>query len=73
MQWLAFFSTMVIITVIIALQWPRMKHYPRKDKGAFLVLLLFGLVLSMFDLKYMNGPTTWVEAIFKPFGQFMEK
>ncbi|KAB7706305.1 hypothetical protein F9802_11500 [Bacillus aerolatus] len=59
--------------VIILFQWPKMKQAPKKDKWAFGVLLLIGWGLSMFDLQHMGGPTAWIEALFRPFGKFMEK
>ena len=73
MRWGAFFCTTIIVALIILYQWPKMKQNPKKDKIAFSILLLIGWVLSMFDLPHMAGPTTWIEALFKPFGQFMEK
>ncbi|RST74415.1 hypothetical protein D4T97_011730 [Siminovitchia acidinfaciens] len=66
-------GTIVIVTVIIFLLWPRMKQIPKKDKRAFFVPLPIGLVLSMFDLQHMKGPVTLIEDIFKPIGQFMAK
>ncbi|MCM3167813.1 hypothetical protein [Peribacillus frigoritolerans] len=65
--------TTVIVTLIILFEWPKMKQNPKKDKMAFLTLLLTGLVLSMFNLPQMSGPTQWIEALFRPFGEFMEK
>jgi hypothetical protein len=50
-----------------------MRENPKKDKIAFFTLLLIGWVLSMFDLPHMGGPTAWIETLFRPFGQFMEK
>jgi hypothetical protein len=73
MRWGAFFSTTVIVALIILFQWPSMKQNPKKDKLAFFTLLLIGWGLSMFDLPHIGGPTSWVEALFRPFGQFMEK
>ncbi|MFK2826916.1 hypothetical protein QYG89_14770 [Bacillus sp. B190/17] len=73
MRWGAFFATAVIIFVIVLFQWPKMKKTPKKDKWVFSILLLIGLGLSMFELEHMAGPVTWIEAIFKPFGKFMEK
>ena len=49
-RWGAFFATTVIVALIILYQWPRMKQNPKKDKLAFITLLLIGWVLSMFDL-----------------------
>ncbi|WP_286178713.1 hypothetical protein [Bacillus sp. B4EP4a] len=65
--------TTVIVALIILFEWPKMKKNPKKDKVAFLTLLLTGLVLSMFNLPQMSGPTQWVEILFRPFGEFMEK
>lgn len=73
MRWGAFLLTSGIVVLIILYQWPRMKQNPRKDKMAFVSLLLIGWILSMFDLPHMSGPTSWIEALFKPFGRFMEK
>lgn len=73
MRWGAFMCTTVIVTLIILFEWPKMKQNPKKDKMAFLTLLLTGLVLSMFNLPQMSGPTQWIEALFRPFGEFMEK
>ncbi|MEH6996416.1 hypothetical protein V7075_27555 [Neobacillus drentensis] len=73
MRWGAFFATTVIVALIIIFQWPKIKQNPKKDKLAFFMLLLIGWVLSMFDLPHMAGPTTWIEALFKPFGKFMEQ
>ncbi|MCD1162946.1 hypothetical protein [Peribacillus frigoritolerans] len=73
MRWGAFFCTSVVVVLIILYEWPRMKQNPKKDKMAFLTLLLTGLILSMFNLPQMSGPTQWIEALFRPFGEFMEK
>ena len=65
MRWGAFFATTVIVALIILFQWPRMKQNPKKDKMAFLILLLIGWGLSMFDLPHMGGPTAWIESSFQ--------
>jgi len=71
-RWGAFFATTLIITIIIFIQWPRIKKYSKKDKWAFFILIFIGWGLSMFDLPNMAGPTTWVKALFKPFAPLME-
>ncbi|MFD6207372.1 hypothetical protein [Peribacillus sp. NPDC060253] len=65
--------TAVIVFLIILYEWPKMKKNPKKDKVAFLTLLLIGLVLSMFNLPQMSGPTEWIQTLFRPFGEYMEK
>lgn len=72
MEWRAFFATLVIGAVILLLQWPKMKQHPKMDKGAFIVFLLIGLVLSMFNLQQTPGPVSWVSALLKPLGKFLE-
>ncbi|AOH53496.1 hypothetical protein ABE28_003960 [Peribacillus muralis] len=73
MRWAAFFSTAFIVTVIILYEWPKIKRKPAKDKIALISLLLIGLLLSMFNLQEMAGPTSWIEALFRPLGEFMER
>ena len=72
LRWGAFAITTLIIVVIILLQKSQLKKKPKKDKFAFFMLLFIGWMLSLFDLSNMSGPITWVTAIFKPIGQFME-
>ncbi|WP_078109275.1 hypothetical protein [Heyndrickxia oleronia] len=59
--------------VIIVFQKSQLKKKPKKDKFAIFILLFIGWMLSMFDLSNMSGPITWVTAIFRPIGQFMEE
>ncbi|WP_207205095.1 hypothetical protein [Peribacillus sp. TH16] len=65
--------TTVIVALIILYEWPKIKQNPKKDKMAFFSLLLMGLVLSMFNIQQMSGPSAWIVTFFKPFGEFMEK
>ncbi|WP_414714809.1 hypothetical protein [Sporosarcina koreensis] len=73
MMWGTFFATMLIVMTIVFLQWPKMKTNPKKDKTAFIVLLVIGLLLSMLDLQYMKGPTSVRQFLFKPFVEYMQK
>ncbi|MGE6256503.1 hypothetical protein ACQKCU_01145 [Heyndrickxia sporothermodurans] len=73
MKWGTFFATTLIIIVIIFFQWPKLKQASKKDKGVFFSLLFIGWMLSMFDLPRISGPTSWISAIFEPFGQMLEK
>lgn len=71
---LAFFSCVTIaVLLILWFDWPRMKAKPPKDKAAFVTLLLIGWLLSMLDLPNTPGPTTLLEAVFKPFRGLVEK
>ncbi|WP_340084419.1 hypothetical protein MHB50_18110 [Siminovitchia sp. FSL H7-0308] len=71
MAWGSFFGTMMIVLVIMFLQWPKMKQNSKKDKAAFIVLLMIALLLSMFDLQHLKGPVTLVDVIFQPLGKFL--
>lgn len=73
MKWGAFISITAVVTLIILYEWARLKQAPKKDKIAFFLLLFIVWVLSMFNLQQMAGPVTLVEAIFKPFSQFLEQ
>ncbi|QED47286.1 hypothetical protein [Cytobacillus dafuensis] len=73
MKWGSFLATAFIILIIILLQWPKMKPKPKVEKSAFIVLLLIALLLSMFNLPYISGPAKWIEYVFKPFGEILEK
>ncbi|MBY0011228.1 hypothetical protein [Paenibacillus typhae] len=71
---LALFSGVTIASLLILwLDWPRMKANPAKDKAAFLSLLLVTWLLSMLDLPNTLGPTTFLEAVFKPLRGLLEK
>lgn len=72
MKWGIFFATAFIIGMIILFQWPKLKNYPKKDKAAFIVLILFSLSLSLFDLPYIEGPIKWIEYILQPFVHFVK-
>ncbi|WP_285768412.1 hypothetical protein [Peribacillus sp. SI8-4] len=73
MKWAAFLSTAFIAILIILYEWPKLKQKSAKDKLALVSLLLIGLLLSMFHLQEMAGPTSWIEAFFRPLGEFMER
>ncbi|MDQ8734179.1 hypothetical protein [Paenibacillus sp. LHD-38] len=71
---LALFSGVTIAALLILwFEWPRMKAKPIKDKAALVSLLLIGWLLTMLDLPNTPGPTTLLEAIFKPFRGLVEK
>lgn len=70
------FLLILVFAVIIAFEAPglvRKKMW--RELTAFSVLLLIGMVLSFgqaLDLPLPN-PTRGIEAVFKPFSQYLEK
>ncbi len=73
MMWGQFFSVAVVVAVIVILQWPGIKDNPTRDKGAFMTLLLIGLILSLFNLEYIKGPPHLERAIFHPISRLIGK
>jgi len=71
-RWGAFFGTTLIITILIFMQWPRIKKYSKKEKSVFFILLLISWGLSLFDLPHIAGPVTWLKVLFKPIASIME-
>ena len=72
MRWEAFLGTTLIITIILFIQWPKIKKYAKKEKWIFFTLLFIGWGLSMFDLPNIAGPVTWLEILFKPFSPILD-
>jgi Na+/melibiose symporter-like transporter len=73
MSW-SFFSCVTIAVLLITwFEWPKLKQKPKKDKVAFISLLLIVWLLSMLDLPNTPGPTTVLHFIFKPFKGLLEQ
>ncbi|WP_309121063.1 hypothetical protein [Paenibacillus sp.] len=72
MKWGDFLGVTAMMGFIIAYEWPKMKQIPKKDKTAFVILLMIGWGLAMFDLQHMAGPATILEYVFKPFSKILE-
>ncbi|KQL49903.1 hypothetical protein AN963_09505 [Brevibacillus choshinensis] len=72
MKWGVIVTMTVLAVLLILYEWPRVKKLPKKDKVVFLTLVFMAWVLSMFDLPNVPGPTTLVQALFKPFGIVLE-
>ncbi|MBY0120973.1 hypothetical protein [Bacillus sp. S/N-304-OC-R1] len=73
MNWGIFFATACIIGMIVLYEWPKLKNYPKKDKTAFIVLIIFSLCLSLFNLPYIEGPIRWIQYVLQPFVNFVNK
>ncbi|UQZ86498.1 hypothetical protein SK3146_05791 [Paenibacillus konkukensis] len=74
MSWGTLLSITVLVILMIAYEWPKMKQYSTREKGAFIVLTLFGYVLGVLLIFFpeMPGPTQLVDAVFKPLGKMLE-
>ncbi|MEK3883997.1 hypothetical protein [Paenibacillus sp. PL2-23] len=66
MRWGKAAGVTLIVLCIIAIEWPRLKDKPVRDKAAFMAILTMGWLLAMLDLPNIQGPTALIEQIFKP-------
>lgn len=72
MKWVQIVVMSVLVCILFALEWPRLSGLPKRDKAAFITLLFVAWVLSMLDLPNLPGPTTFINALFRPLGQYLE-
>ncbi|GAB7388763.1 hypothetical protein BSNK01_26010 [Bacillaceae bacterium] len=75
MEWGVLSGIAVIVGGIVLYEWPRFDAKQRKEKAAFLVLLLLGVVLASLLLFFpdLPGPTQLIDAVFRPLGKYLEK
>jgi Ca2+/Na+ antiporter len=73
MRWSFFFGVTIIVLLIFWFEWRKLKHNPKRDKAAFMALLLLVWLMSMMDLLYTPGPTSALAIIFKPFKGLVEQ
>lgn len=72
MRWGFFCGVILAVILIFCVEWPKLKHKPKKDKISFVTLLLIACCLSMLDLPHTPGPTRALEFIYRPFKGLVE-
>jgi hypothetical protein len=72
-RWGVTLGVTLLVLLIILFELPALRQKPLRDKIAFFSLLLCGWVLAQFDLPNMAGPVTWLNELFKPWGNLMKK
>ncbi|MBA2939858.1 hypothetical protein HZF08_16215 [Paenibacillus sp. CGMCC 1.16610] len=72
MRWSLFCIVTIAMILISLFEWPKLKQKPKRDKAVFIMLLLTGWVLSMFDLPNTPGPTSIFKIVFKPLRGLIE-
>ncbi|KZE42824.1 hypothetical protein AV540_25480 [Brevibacillus parabrevis] len=72
MKWGLVAGMSALVCILFVIEWPRLSRLPRRDKMTFITLVFIGWVLSMFDLPNLPGPTTMINEIFEPLGQYLE-
>ncbi|WP_164669416.1 hypothetical protein [Virgibacillus doumboii] len=59
----------IVVAVFITLyEWPRIDQHLKKEKRAFVMLTIVGILLSALLIYFpeMPGPTELVQWVFKP-------
>ncbi|WP_085992235.1 hypothetical protein [Oceanobacillus senegalensis] len=62
----------ILITLV---EWPRIGKDQKKEKIAFVLLTVVGIILATLLVYFpeMPGPTQMVEGMLKPLGKLLEK
>lgn len=58
---------------IIWFEWPSLRKQPKKDRLVFALLLLVGWTLFTMDLPRMPGPISFLNYLFKPLSEILNK
>jgi hypothetical protein len=74
MKWGPVFLNSIVILVIFLSQWPTLKKLKKKEKIAFLFLVIFtwSLANTLVFFPEIPGPTQITDYIFKPLGKLLE-
>ncbi|KEO84833.1 hypothetical protein [Tumebacillus flagellatus] len=58
---------------IAYLEWRHLRTSPRKDRGVFLAFIGIGWLMAALLVIFpkLPGPTTWLDALFKPLFKWM--
>lgn len=75
MKWGPVFVSILIMIFMSLYQWPKLKKNQKKEKAAFLSLLILGWALAILLIIFPDipGPTQLIDWIYKPFGKILEK
>ncbi|HLS08425.1 hypothetical protein [Lentibacillus sp.] len=64
----------IVVTALITLyEWPKINENLKKEKRAFIVLIMAGVLLATLLTYFpaMPGPTELIEWVFKPFSSLL--
>ncbi|MFK9093917.1 hypothetical protein [Bacillus salipaludis] len=75
MKWGPVFVSILIMIFMSLYQWPKLKKNKKREKAAFLSLLILGWALAILLIIFPDipGPTQMIDWIYKPFGKILEK
>jgi multisubunit Na+/H+ antiporter MnhB subunit len=65
----------IFVSFMFLYEWPKMNHKQEKEKAAFIVLVVMGLLLGVLLVFFpdLPGPTQLFETILKPFSKMLGK
>lgn len=74
MKWGPALVCTFVVICIIFYQWPKIKEHQRKEKGAFIILSVFGWLLANLLIFFPDvpGPTELIDWLYKPLGNLLE-
>ncbi|MGG0278096.1 hypothetical protein [Bacillus rhizoplanae] len=64
-----------LVCLMALYQWPKMNHYPKKDKFVFVSLTAIGWILAILLNHFpdMPGPNKLIQIIFEPLEKMIPK
>lgn len=74
MKWGAIFGITVLVACMALFEWPTMNPKQKKEKAAFIGLMVMGWLLGVLLVFFpdLPNPTDLFDTIFKPFGKMLE-
>lgn len=72
MRFVGILGVTAILVIIFLFQWPGLKKKEKKEKTAFLSIMIINWVLAVLLMIFpeMPGPGQMVDLIYKSFGLF---
>lgn len=74
MKWGIVLGFSFVMALMFLYEWPKINQNQKKEKMAYLCLMVMGWILAFILLFFPNtpGPTDLVELIYKPLGKMLE-
>ncbi|RKQ19321.1 hypothetical protein [Ureibacillus endophyticus] len=68
MKWIAGFMIVVIVILMVIIEWQKMSRQMKREKTAFIVLVISGVILAYLLLLFPDvpGPTQLIDAVYRP-------
>ncbi|GAB2693490.1 hypothetical protein ACFQWB_10135 [Paenibacillus thermoaerophilus] len=75
MKWAVVLGIAAVLVCMTLYEWPRMKRWMKREKNAFAALTVLGGILACLLVFYPEtpGPTQFIDAVYKPLVNIVEK